>query len=215
MADVDPLEPRDITGTHIISDRDAEALYHSNIAMDALSEERLVSAWGHAVRALQLNPQMAHLWVNLGAVYRVADQHLQAERSYLHALQLDPRDRSAMNNLTVLYGMQGRTLEQEHWQQQLSRYQQSNPYYHAWQGDKSAEANDWRLALKHYQRALALGSDDSRLLYATGLIYYQLEEYEAASRLIMQAIQHATLRSEINSYQIRLDAVTRDHLAGL
>ncbi len=215
MADIDPLEPRDITGTHRISDRDAEALHHSNIAMDALSEERLVPAWGHAVRALQLNPQMAHLWVNLGAVYRAAGQHLQAEKNYLHALRIDPRDRSAMNNLMVLYGLQGRTVEQEHWRQQINRYQASNPYYHAWLGDKAGEADDWRLALKHYQRALTLGSEDSRLLYATGLIYSQLEDYEAASRLITQAIEHATLRKEINSYQIQLAAVKRDHMAGL
>ena len=214
MADIDPLEPRDITGTHKISDRDAAALYHSNIAMDALAEEQLASAWAHAARAVQLSPEMAHLWVNLGAVYRLSGQHEDAEQSYLHALELSPRDRSAMTNLAILYGMQGRLLEQQQWQQQIAHYQKSNPYYHASLGDSSAEQEDWPSALKHYQKALVHGSDDSRLLYATGLIYYHLGDLEAASRLITQAIEHATLRREINSYQIQLEVVQRENLAG-
>jgi Flp pilus assembly protein TadD len=215
MADIDPLETRDITSTHLISDREAEALYHSNIAMDALSEEQLDSAWGHAVRAVQLSPGASHLWVNLGAVYRISGQHEEAEQSYLHALRLDPEDRSAMNNLAVLYGMLGRMEEHAYWQQQIERYQLTNPYYHAWLGDQAGEEGDWPKALTHYLRAVSLGSGDSRLLYATGLIYYELEEYEDASRLISEAIDHATLRTEINSYQIRLEAVKREHLAGV
>jgi Flp pilus assembly protein TadD len=215
VADIDPLEPRDITGNHVISDRDAEALYHSNIAMRALAQENLSDAWAHAVRAVQLSDEMGHLWVNLGAVYRSAGQHSEAEQSYLYALSLDGRDRSAMNNLAVLYKMEARDEEAAYWRAQISHYQESNPYYHAWEGDRSSEAGNWTAALEHYQRAVRLGPADSRLLYATGLIHYQLEDYEAASRLISEAIDHATLRSEKNSYQIRLDAVLAEQLAAL
>jgi Flp pilus assembly protein TadD len=215
MADIDPLRPGDITGTRVISDQDAQALYHSNIAMDALSEESLDQAWAHAVRAVQLAPKMGHLWVNLGAVYRRSGQHDAAEQSYLYALQLDSQDRSAMNNLVVLYELQGRADEQAHWQQRIARYQGSNPYYHAWLGDKAGEEGNWPLALTHYQEALSLARDDSRLLYATGLIYHHLEELTAASRLITEAIAHATLRSEIQNYQTQLDVVKREQLARL
>ena len=215
VADIDPLESRDITGNHVISDRDAEALYHSNIAMRALAQENLTDAWAHAVRAVQLSDEMPHLWVNLGAVYRSSGQHSEAEQSYLYALSLDGRDRSAMNNLAVLYRMQARDEEAAYWRKQIAHYQQSNPYYHAWEGDRSSEAGNWTVALMHYQRAVLLGPSDSHLLYATGLIQYQLEDYEAASRLISEAIDHATLRSEKASYQIRLDAVLAEQLAAL
>lgn len=215
MADIDPLQPRDITSTHVISDRDAQALYHSNIAMDALSEERMDVAWTHAVRAVEISPTMAHLWVNLGAVYRINDQHAEAEQSYLHALKLDHGDRSAMNNLMVLYGMQGRTDEQAQWQRKIARYQNTNPYFHASIGDLAGEKGEWREALASYQQAVRLSPQDSRLLYAAGLIHHQLEEFEEASRLISQAIEHATLRSEIRSYQTQLDVVRQQQLAGL
>ena len=65
--------------------------------------------------ALQLSPQMSHLWVNLGVVYRRADQHQAAEAAYLHALEVDSFDRSAMNNLMVLYDLLDREEEYLYW----------------------------------------------------------------------------------------------------
>ena len=51
----------------------------STIAMEALAKEELERAWINAVRALQISPAIAHLWVNLGAIYRHAGQHRAAQ----------------------------------------------------------------------------------------------------------------------------------------
>jgi len=215
MVDIDPLPSRDIAGSQAISDTEAQALYHSNIAMEALAAEQLEQAWLNAVRALQLSPGTAHLWVNLGAIYRFAGQHREAESSYLYALQLDPWDRSAMNNLVVLYGIEGRAQDRDYWQVQVAHYRDENPYYHAWLGDQAAEAQDWQAALRHYEEALALLPEDSRLLYAAGISHYQLDELADASTYIKRAIKTANLRSDIEAYQLQLDAVRRKQLAGI
>jgi len=215
MVDIDPLQSNEVTGSRVLSDTDAVALYHNNIAMNALAQENMEQAWGHAARAIQLAPEMPHLWVNLGAIYRLAGQHDDAERSYLYALDLNARDRSAMNNLMVLYEIQGREDERQHWSEKVSHYRDRNPYYHAWLGDKAGETGDWSKALEHYNEALGLMPEESHLLYAVGLIYYQLEAYEQASRFISSAIEKATLRRDIESYQIQLDAVKREQLASV
>ena len=215
MVDIDPLPSRDIAGSQAISDSEAQALYHSNIAMEALAAEQLELAWLNGVRALQLSPQTAHLWVNLGAIYRFAGQHREAESSYLYALQLDPWDRSAMNNLVVLYSIEGRAQDRDYWAVQVARYRDDNPYYHAWLGDQAAELQDWQAALQYYEEALALLPDDSRLLYAAGISHYQLDELAAASTYIKRAIITATLRSDIENYQLQLEAVQRKQLAGI
>jgi Flp pilus assembly protein TadD len=215
MADIDPLKPGDIIGTDDLSDTDALALYHSNIAMAELAHERLATAWANAVRAVQLSPDMAHLWVNLGAVYRIAGQHEAAERSYFYALELDSRDRSAMNNLMVLYELQGDKEQQDYWQSQIARYQSKNPYYHAWLGDQASESGDWPQALKHYQYAVQLDPSDSHLLYGTGLLHYRLDEFDAASRLLSEAIANAHLSSEVKTYRSQLERVRQEQLAGL
>ena len=214
MVDIDPLQSRDVAGSRRLSDADARALYHNNIAMSALAESRTGEAWLQLVRALQLSPRMTHLWVNLGAVYRIAGQHRDAERSYLQALDLDPGDRSAMTNLVILYRLEGREEDRAYWASRVERYRQANPYYHAWLGERAAEEDDWQAARAHFERALKLSPGESHLLYATGLVYYQLEDLDAASRYITQAIETASLVRDRENYQTQLEALQRERGAG-
>ncbi len=207
MVDIDPLESRDIAGSRQISDTDALALYHSNIAMHALAAGRTVEAWLQAVRALQLSPATAHLWVNLGAVYRFNGQHGEAEQAYLYALQLDPEEYSAMNNLAVLFELEGRGEEQRYWERQLSSYRDANPYYHAWLGDEAAETGEWVAAVQSYERALMLAPDDSRLLSALGRGYAQLGQPLVATGYVQRAIDAAPTYSDSASYQLQLEAL--------
>jgi Flp pilus assembly protein TadD len=95
----------------------------------------------------------------------------------------------------------------------VAEYRSTNPYYHAWQGDKAGEESDWQQALMHYSEAVRLMPTDSRLLYSMGIIHYQLEDYEQASHYITQAIDAATLLRDKNTYQIQLDVVLQEQMA--
>ena len=213
MVDIDPLASRDIAGSKRLSDQDAVALYHNNLAMDSLAQDDVETAWIQLVKALQLSPGMGQLWVNLGATYRRSGQLEAAERAYFRALSHDGGDRSAMNNLVILYNQMGREQEKNYWVDRVERYREANPYYHAWLGDKAAEADDWATALTHYDDALDLSPGDSRLLYSAGLIRYQLGDLEGASEYIAEAMEAATLRGDVEDYRIQLEAVQREMLA--
>lgn len=215
MVDIDPLQSRDIADAHRLSDSDGAALYHSNLAVDALAGDDLPTAWRQSVRALQLSPSMAQLWVNLGAIYRSAGQLQAAEDSYFRALQLAPGDRSAMNNLVVLYAQLGREEERAYWVERVERHREANPFYHAWLGDSAAEEGDWDAALAHYGRALKLRPRDSRLLYAAGLIHYRRGDFDAATARIAEAIDEATLKGDIDQYRLQLEVVRREAMAAL
>jgi tetratricopeptide (TPR) repeat protein len=220
IVDIDPLPPSETTGNHVLSDIDALALYHNNIAMGALSRNEIEEAWIQAVRALQLSPEMSLLWVNIGAIYRVAGQHEDAQSSYFTALALNSRNRSAMNNLMVLYELDGDEEQAEYWSEQVARYRTNNPWYHAWLGDKAGEAGDWSQALMHYSDARRYDSEDGRLQYATGLIYYQLGDLTEAQRFVTMAIETASTngglrRSELEGYQVQLDAIMEKQIVAL
>jgi Flp pilus assembly protein TadD len=212
MVDIDPLPTSDIAGSRVLEDSDATALYHANIAMYALADERTEAAWLHSVRALQLSPKMPQLWVNLGAVYRYAGQHGEAEAMYRHALELDPGNEPAMNNLVVLYAIEGREQERALWATKVQRYREHNPYYHAWLGDRAADAQDWPAALGFYKKAVKLLPEDSRMLYSLGVAYGEVDRPAIASGLIQQAIEHATLRSDIETYKLHLQDLEAQRL---
>lgn len=214
MVDIDPLQSRDIASSRLISDRDAQALYHSNIAMEALAKEELERAWINAVRALQISPAIAHLWVNLGAIYRHAGQHRAAQDSYLQALELDPRDRSAMNNLAVLFHIEGDEEQRLYWERRVESYRESNPYYYAWLGDKAGEADDWPGAARYYEKALSMRPQDSGLLYALGLIHTRLGETALATEYLRRAIEKATLFSDRKLYERQLNVLLREPGSG-
>lgn len=212
--DIDPLPSQDIARSRVISDADALALYHSNIAMKALAERAIEQAWLHAVKALQLSPDTPHLWVNVGAIYRANDQHAAAERSYLYALQLDPAEYSAMNNLVVLYGMEGRQAERALWAQRVMHWREANPYYHTWLGEQAAAGGDWPQAVRHYERALALSPGDSRLLFVLGQGHAHLGEPATAVAYLQRAIDSAVAASDLAFYQEQLTTLQRKQQAG-
>jgi Flp pilus assembly protein TadD len=214
MVDIDPLPSRDMAGSRELSDTEAEALYYNNIAVDALGRNDLATAWYYLLQALQLTPANAHLWVNLGALYRAGGQHRDAEQSYLKALDLDFAEYSAMTNLAVLYGLEGREEDREYWLGRVEKHRQANPFYHAWQGDEAAAAGDWPAALAHYDRAVALLPGDGQLLFSRGLIQYRLGNLTAAARDMEQAIDLATLQSDITLYQQQLEEVRQGRPAG-
>ena len=57
--------------------------------------------------------------------------------------------------------------------------------------------------------------EDASLLYATGMIHYQLDQLQQASAYLQRAMETATLRSDQQSYQLQLDQVRREMLAGI
>lgn len=215
MIDIDPLRRHQIAGSDTLTDRQAEALYYGNKAMQSLSDDRADEAWSQTARALELAPDITHLWVNLGAVYRNQQQYDAAEKAYFRALSTDANDRSAMNNLAVLYRFTGQDEEEDYWLDRMNRYRLSNPYYHAGLGDIAGGKGDWDDAFEHYAKAVKLHPEDSELIYALGLIEHRRGNADAATRLIEKAIDEADFRVDQQNYRIQLKAIRKERAASL
>ncbi|EED30668.1 tetratricopeptide repeat domain protein [gamma proteobacterium NOR5-3] len=215
MVDIDPLNRFEVAGARLMSDEEGLALYYNNLAMNALAADRPVQAWQQLVRGLDEAPGMSQLWVNLGAIYRYAGQYAEAEQTYFHALEIDGSDRSAMNNLVVLYELQGRSKEQNYWEDRLERYRNLNPYYHASLGDLAMEAEDWDAAYDHYERAADMQPSDGLLIYSQGLAAHKLGSDEEAERLISRAIEKAAFQVEKQRYRVQLRTIREQKAAAL
>lgn len=201
VVDIDPVARSRIATAGTLRDTEAAALYHGNLAMDALLRDDLAGAYSQAVKALSLGPRIEYLWVNLGAIYRQAGQDDAAEAMYRTALQIDPDSRSAMNNLAVLYHARGDFEQAQYWEDLVSERQALNPFYHYHLGEEAEASGDLEAALAHYMDAIALKNSEAEFYYRVARLYLARQQRDESRRYIEQAIERARLVGERQEYR--------------
>jgi Flp pilus assembly protein TadD len=76
-------------------------LSHQLLTLVAL-KQRGSDAVEHALRAIEQDPLSAYNWNNLGAAYVRQSRRVEAAKTFIHALELDPTDEVAQRNLKGL-----------------------------------------------------------------------------------------------------------------
>lgn len=201
VVDIDPVSRSRVATADLLDDDEAAALYHGNLAMDALLDRDIPTAYLQAIRALELGPGVDYLWVNLGAIYRQTGQDDAAEAMYRHALSLNPDSRSAMNNLAVLYQGRDDPEKANYWQERIRERQEQNPFYHYYLGETAEASGDLDAALSHFLEAIALNKSDAEFYYRVARVYAARQEQEESRRYIAKAIEHARLVGEREMYR--------------
>jgi Flp pilus assembly protein TadD len=97
-----------VIGREVIDDVFASAIHHNNLGGVALRENRLDVALKNFEITTTLAPTWPSGWVNLGVARIHEDDVPGALAAYGRALEIDPRNSSALNNLSILYGRLGR-----------------------------------------------------------------------------------------------------------
>ncbi len=215
VVDIDPVQRARVATARVLTDAEAFALHHANLAMNALLDDQYTAAYAQAVRALQLSGDTDYLWVNLGAIYRGAEQDISAEHSYMTALKLNPRNSSAMNNLGVMYNDQGQLELAARWAERVVDYRDKNPYYHMFKGAEAELAGEPEQALEHFQRAIALKDTDAEFYYRLARLYLTMHRPQESLRYTQLAIKHSRLMGEREEYQLFLRTITDSAVADL
>ncbi len=94
-----------------VSDLTALAVFQSNRGTELLAAGRLREAVARLELAIELDPELAAAWVNLGVAKRRSGDFAGAEEAYRQALELDPRHPGARDNLVSLLHRHGRRDE--------------------------------------------------------------------------------------------------------
>lgn len=215
MVDIDPVQRARVTKVEELTDEQAHALHDNNLAMTLLLRGELAGAWSHAVQALGQSPDTDYLWVNLGAIYRMAGQDAAAEQSYYTALHINPNSNPAMNNLMVLYDNRGEIEKAQLWEERVESHRKRNPYYYAHLAEVAWNEGHLEAALAYYMQALSRKKDDADLYFRVGKLYMSMNQPENGVRYVELAIKHARLVGEREAYEAYLDGINRDALAAL
>jgi Flp pilus assembly protein TadD len=177
--------------TYSISDRYAAALFYNNRGVEALLDEDYRSSFIYLRMAIDTDPNIAGLWVNLGILYARSGRDAQAESAYLNALGVDRRNETALTNLVALYTRTGDEERAELYRERVHRYQQQNPYYHYYLAREAYQEKRFEEALELVDRALRLKHDEQQFHFLQGLALEQLGESGSAEQSFARARRFA------------------------
>ncbi|MEM0954082.1 MAG: tetratricopeptide repeat protein [Pseudomonadota bacterium] len=213
VVDIDPVSRDRIAHSDVLTDKQAFALYHGNVAMGALLAGDDETAFTQALRAIQLAPDIDYLWINLGAIYRQRQQDNVAETLYHTALQLNPNSRTAMNNLAVLHESRGDSAQAAQWAARVQQRRNRNPFYHYYLGEVAESEGDYLAALEHFGRAIELHESEAEFYYRMARIYLTLNQRDRSRDYAEEAVARATLVRERQSYKAFLQSLSDDRIA--
>ncbi|HEY5681507.1 MAG TPA: tetratricopeptide repeat protein [Pseudomonadales bacterium] len=178
----DPHYPR-----RPVSDDDATALFYSNRSVDRMLNGDAVNGFALLVQALELTPDNADLWQNLGAFYALQQQPAMAVRAYEVALSLDHHHEGAMSGLSRAYASLGDREQADVYAQRVHEDRSRNAYYQF--AIAQAEFDDGRFsdALKSIDAAIDLERRNPRFRFMKGLVQAKLGDMEGAKRSFRKA----------------------------
>lgn len=186
-ADIDTGSRYRMLGKYTISDETAMAQHYNNLAMDALLEDQLATAFGYMARAIDSDPGLAYVWTNLGTLYKRNGQYEAALGSYEQALALDRTFAPAMQHLATVYKVTGNPDMAGRYSRRLYAYQKNNPYYYAQKAAAAAESGEYARASRAIAQAIALKGDEFDFYVAA----YQYEAARGNAQAAAKALEGA------------------------
>ena len=150
-------------------------------------------------RVLQVNPQNAEAYCELGAAYRFKEQTDEALAAYLHALELPASPRThgvAHVCLARLYHSQGRFADAENHGQHAVAMLPKNPEPFFRLADTYLQRGKLALAQQMYQQALALDANLAPVYQGLGRIAFLQDRLEEAVRYYQKALTLAPYHAE-------------------
>ena len=153
----------------LLSDLSAVALFYSNRGAELLLEGDREAALDWLETAVRIDETLPDAWNNLGVVQRRSGEFGAAEVAYRKALEIDPEQTSAYQNLAaLLLHVPGREAEGRQLLALIDRDENRNPFNFITLGDLSASQGRLDDAERYYRRALQLGPESAEAQAALG-----------------------------------------------
>jgi Tetratricopeptide repeat len=140
-----PLEPKRVL-----------ALFYSNRAVEELAESRADDAMAFADKSVQMDPGLGVGWNILGVVQRNQGLVAEAEKSFLKAIQVDPRDGAPCGNLESLLRDEGRESEAQIYRERGLEVRKNDPFFNAFLAEEAFQDCHWEEAEKRIKQAIRL-----------------------------------------------------------
>lgn len=187
-----------------ISDRQAQAQYFNNRAVELRLEGRSQEALRHQLRAIELDPDRPYLWANLSQFYLAEGNVDAASLAVRTALVLDPRDAAIYGTATDIYEALGDRALARLYRKRAEHYLRQNPYYHYQLAMVALAQNEQRQAFAEVRKAIELYPGEHRFLYLLGVVLLRMDEPQLAEVSIQAAIALSSDQTQQARYRSKL-----------
>ncbi len=190
-----------------VSDEYAMAQFFNNRAMELLFEEQWQASFRHLRAALELQPEQAFLWGNLGSLYRRAEFFPESELAFKKSLELDSRNLMAMSNLSRLYRQLGQERDADILEKRVVYHRLNNPYYRYYQAQQALDTRELAQALTHIEAAIDGYDKDHRFHFLAAKVSSAQGKFTRAQKYLQRAAQLTKDRAQKDRYSHKLDAL--------
>ncbi|QIB65498.1 tetratricopeptide repeat protein [Kineobactrum salinum] len=187
----------------ILSDEEALARYHNNMGVHWMGEENPERALLHLRAALELRPRTAHVWTNLGTLYRREGDPEAAEAAYLLAIDIGD-EAAAHSNLARLYHELGEADLSAWHRDRVQLFRRKNPYYLYHLAEQAYANANYPKAQRLLQGAIRQHRQEHEFHRLLGLTYLQLGDRNAARKRFQQALELSRDEDQLR-YRHKLD----------
>lgn len=151
-----------------ISDLDALALFYSNRGAELLRAGDVAAAVANVKISVELAPELAQAWVNLGVAQRRLNDLPAEEEAYFRAIELERGNLPAYQNLITLQRLRGEEDAAAEMIDRLDRRRNRNPFTFLTLGDLSLEDGHLDEGETFYRRAFRLARYEAETHAAMG-----------------------------------------------
>jgi Flp pilus assembly protein TadD len=185
-----------------LSDAEAEAQYYNNLGADALVKKDLARAFTYLVKAIRIAPDTSYIWSNLGVVYKRNGQLEDAKQAYRTALEINPAETVALNNLHAIYVEEGDLAQAEKVRSRVERHRRKNPYYLHLLSAQALDERRYEDAIELLKQAIKLNKEEYRFHFTLARSLFLSGEKDAALQSLGQAKQLAPPDGKIDTISL-------------
>jgi Flp pilus assembly protein TadD len=171
--DVSRRKTREVEQTRRLSDTEADAQYYNNLGVDALIAQDIALAYAYFRKGLETDLSLDYIWSNLGVILRRNGQTEDAALAYRAALQLNPEQTAALNNLHVMYTEDGNLEAAGELSIRVEKNRRKNPYYIQYLAEVAIEEQRYSDAIELSRKAISLDVNEYRFYYTLAHSQYK------------------------------------------
>lgn len=183
------------------------SMFYNNKGADALLQKKLNKAYAYFRASVLNNPSHSATWVNLGYLYRLANDYGKAEMAYKQAIALNQGQLTAWENLSILYKVQGKTKQAADIRHEIEQKRKDNPFYHQMLAEIDRDYGDFESSISHYLNAINLDRNQHQFYFGIATAYFEKGDLDNSARYLKVAKRKAGRSELAEVYENKLSAL--------